>query len=194
MLAVTRFLSPWWWRRQVSPKRRFLQEPHGVTSQMTAFFIVTAMQTPNLTLLFHDCRFNLYLKLFIVMGINWVMELVSWAIGGPGYLWYLTDIGNTLQGVLIFIIFVWKRKILRLLARRFRTKSSGSPFSSTAYRPAVSQTSSYTFTARTSDSSHDQFQMKPVGTSCTSDVPWAVSAIDVTAYSLHLWCHHWHWR
>jgi hypothetical protein len=31
------------------PKRQFLQEPHGVTSQKTAFFIVTAMKTSNLT-------------------------------------------------------------------------------------------------------------------------------------------------
>jgi hypothetical protein len=35
--------------RQVPPKRRFLQEPHGVTSQKTAFFIVTAVKTSNLT-------------------------------------------------------------------------------------------------------------------------------------------------
>jgi hypothetical protein len=27
----------------------FLQEPHGVTSQKTPFFIVTAVKTPNLT-------------------------------------------------------------------------------------------------------------------------------------------------
>jgi hypothetical protein len=33
-----------------SPKRRFLQEPHGVTSQKTPFFIVTAVKTSNLTL------------------------------------------------------------------------------------------------------------------------------------------------
>jgi hypothetical protein len=31
------------------PKRRFLQEPHGVTSQKTPFFIVTAVKTSNLT-------------------------------------------------------------------------------------------------------------------------------------------------
>jgi hypothetical protein len=30
-------------------KRRFLQEPHGVTSQKTPFFIVTAVKTTNLT-------------------------------------------------------------------------------------------------------------------------------------------------
>jgi hypothetical protein len=32
-------LSPWWRRRQVPPKRRFLQEPHGVTTQKTPFLI-----------------------------------------------------------------------------------------------------------------------------------------------------------
>jgi hypothetical protein len=29
--------------------RRFLQEPHGVTTQKTPFFIVTAVKTSNLT-------------------------------------------------------------------------------------------------------------------------------------------------
>jgi hypothetical protein len=38
LFLVHRFLSPWWRRRQVPPKRRFLQEPHGVTSQKTPFF------------------------------------------------------------------------------------------------------------------------------------------------------------
>jgi hypothetical protein len=33
----------------VLPKRRFLQEPNGVTFQKTAFFIVTAMKSSNLT-------------------------------------------------------------------------------------------------------------------------------------------------
>jgi hypothetical protein len=32
----------------VPPKRRFLQQPHGVTSQKTQFFIVTAVKTSNL--------------------------------------------------------------------------------------------------------------------------------------------------
>jgi hypothetical protein len=34
---------------RVPPKRRFLQEPHGVTTQKTPFFIVTAVKTSNLT-------------------------------------------------------------------------------------------------------------------------------------------------
>jgi hypothetical protein len=32
----------------VPPKRRFLQEPHGVITQKTPFFIVTAVKTSNL--------------------------------------------------------------------------------------------------------------------------------------------------
>jgi hypothetical protein len=33
---VHQLLSPWWWRRWVPPKRRFLKEPRGITSQKTA--------------------------------------------------------------------------------------------------------------------------------------------------------------
>jgi hypothetical protein len=36
-------------RRTLRSVRRFLQEPHGVTTQKTPFFIVTAMKTSNLT-------------------------------------------------------------------------------------------------------------------------------------------------
>jgi hypothetical protein len=42
-------LSPWWWRRQVPPKRRFLHEPRGVTFQKKALFIVTAVKISNRT-------------------------------------------------------------------------------------------------------------------------------------------------
>jgi hypothetical protein len=48
LFPVHRFLSPWWWRRSVPTKRRFLQQHHGVTSQKTPFFIVTAVKTSNL--------------------------------------------------------------------------------------------------------------------------------------------------
>jgi hypothetical protein len=36
-------------RRYVPPKRRLLEEPHGVSSQKTPFFIFTAVKTSNLT-------------------------------------------------------------------------------------------------------------------------------------------------
>jgi hypothetical protein len=43
----------WLWRRYVPPKRRFLQESHGVTSQKTAYFIVTPWK-PQILLVFLD--------------------------------------------------------------------------------------------------------------------------------------------
>jgi hypothetical protein len=51
LFLVHRFLSPWWRRRQVPPKRRFLQEPRGVTTQKTPFFVTildsTGTRTPT---------------------------------------------------------------------------------------------------------------------------------------------------
>ncbi|XP_051170360.1 G-protein coupled receptor Mth2-like isoform X2 [Leptopilina boulardi] len=65
--------------------------------------------------------FNLYLKLFIVMGINWSMEIISWLLNDePSWIFYITDIMNSLQGFTIFIIFVCKKKIKQLLLRRLR--------------------------------------------------------------------------
>jgi hypothetical protein len=60
MFIDNQFLSPWWWRCYIPPKRRFLQEPHGITSQKTAFFIVTAVKTSNLMELCFLCSLCLY--------------------------------------------------------------------------------------------------------------------------------------
>jgi hypothetical protein len=38
-------------RTDFAPESRLLQEPHGVTSQKTAFFIITVVKTSNLTFL-----------------------------------------------------------------------------------------------------------------------------------------------
>ncbi|XP_046390267.1 probable G-protein coupled receptor Mth-like 3 [Ischnura elegans] len=61
-------------------------------------------------------RFMLYLKLFIVMGVNWALEIISWIVGG-GCIWLPFDLLNTLQGVFVFYIFVWKIKIRRKLTK-----------------------------------------------------------------------------
>jgi hypothetical protein len=45
----SRIFLPWRWRRYVPPKRRFTQDKHDATSKKTAFFIVTAVKTSNLT-------------------------------------------------------------------------------------------------------------------------------------------------
>lgn len=76
-------------------------------------------------------RFTLYLKLFIVMGINWVMELLSSiAEGAPNYLWYIPDFTNTLQGLFIFLIFVWKKRVRRLVWAKILSCWGKKPISS----------------------------------------------------------------
>ena len=72
----------------------------------------------------------MYLKLFIVMGITWVLEILAWVIGTnilPKYIWYLADIINALQGLIIFVVFVCRRKIKEMLLKQFRGKTCG-PF------------------------------------------------------------------
>jgi hypothetical protein len=45
-ISSCRFLLPWWWRRYIPLKCRFLQEPHGITSQKTAFFLCLSICKP----------------------------------------------------------------------------------------------------------------------------------------------------
>lgn len=63
-------------------------------------------------------RFSLYLRLFVVMGVTWTFELISWAVGENGYLFYVTDVCNCLLGVIIFFLFVWKKKVRQLALKR----------------------------------------------------------------------------
>jgi hypothetical protein len=49
LVSRSRIFLPWRWRRYLPPKHRFTQDLQGATSQKTAFFIVTAVETSNLT-------------------------------------------------------------------------------------------------------------------------------------------------
>ncbi|XP_077293111.1 G-protein coupled receptor Mth2-like [Arctopsyche grandis] len=71
-------------------------------------------------------RFNLYLKLFLIMGLNWVAEWVSFFADGDSYLWMFTDFCNSIQGIFIFILFVWKKKTKNLVIARYRMLRYGS--------------------------------------------------------------------
>ncbi|XP_050685019.1 G-protein coupled receptor Mth2-like isoform X3 [Leptidea sinapis] len=64
-------------------------------------------------------RLFLYVKLFIVMGINWILEIVSYLYPDLEILKFV-DAYNVLIGLIIFIIFVCKKKILRMLKKRYR--------------------------------------------------------------------------
>lgn len=58
------------------------------------------------------------MKLFLVMGLNWTLEILSSVSGGPAEIWIPTDIINTLQGVFIFILCVWTTKVRESVTRR----------------------------------------------------------------------------
>nr|CAD7602095.1 unnamed protein product [Timema genevievae] len=64
------------------------------------------------------CMLWLYMKLFSLMGITWLTEIISWAVGGPSYYWYVTDIVNILRAVFVFIIFCCKRTTLNIICVR----------------------------------------------------------------------------
>ncbi|KAK3919035.1 G-protein coupled receptor Mth2 [Frankliniella fusca] len=81
-------------------------------------------------------RLVLYLKLFCLMGLTWVTEIISWAAGGRDYYWYATDVINLLRAVFIFIIFCCKRKVLRLVLDRL-TGDGGDPGGSRGGRSGV---------------------------------------------------------
>lgn len=79
------------------------------------------------------------LKLVVVMGVTWVADVISWAVGGPDYVWYLTDLINALQGVLIFAVVgcqpqVWAA-VKRLWCLRERPGDNGNVRSSSSQVP-----------------------------------------------------------
>lgn len=75
-------------------------------------------------------RLFLYIKLFIVMGVNWLLEVISALYPELDNFWRFTDAYNVLIGLIIFIIFVCKRKIFRLIKKRYK-QLRGEPMSRT---------------------------------------------------------------
>lgn len=63
-------------------------------------------------------RLLLYVKLFAVMGVSWILEVISHIFPEANKIWCFTDAYNVLIGLLVFIIFVCKRKIFRLMKKR----------------------------------------------------------------------------
>lgn len=49
------------------------------------------------------------MTIFVLMGLNWTMELIFWFVNGDSFDWSSFDLINALQGVLIFALFVLRR-------------------------------------------------------------------------------------
>ncbi|KAF2357415.1 GPCR family 2 secretin-like [Trinorchestia longiramus] len=85
---------------------------------MQVAYILIQAQRVNKTILRNTRqdkdRMKLYVKLFVVMGVTWICEVISFQ-EGTCEVWMVTDIINSLQGVFIFIIFVCKRTVFQKL-------------------------------------------------------------------------------
>jgi hypothetical protein len=53
-------------RSQVPPKRRFLQEPHGVTTQKTPFFMVLEVVVSETALAYHATIVTNYIRSLLI--------------------------------------------------------------------------------------------------------------------------------
>lgn len=73
-------------------------------------------------------------KLFVVMGVSWTLELLATIFKTPAELWYVSDAFNILQGLLVFLIFVFKRNVWMNIQERlgFRTARSKNSTQATA--------------------------------------------------------------
>lgn len=62
--------------------------------------------------------FVVCLVLFFLMGLNWIMELISWWVGPLD--WSAFDLVNALQGVLVFGLFVLRKPTRDLVWHRIQ--------------------------------------------------------------------------
>ncbi|XP_037940040.1 G-protein coupled receptor Mth2-like isoform X1 [Teleopsis dalmanni] len=66
-------------------------------------------------------NFGLFLRLFIVMGITWMLEVMSYLVGSDNtwsIFFYVPDFCNAAQGIIIFVLFVLKKKVKKLIKKR----------------------------------------------------------------------------
>lgn len=71
-------------------------------------------------------KFGIFLRLFIVMGVTWSMETISYVIGQESEwnkIFYITDALNGIQGFLIFTLFVLKKKVKQHIINRYASNN-----------------------------------------------------------------------
>ncbi|XP_051860301.1 G-protein coupled receptor Mth2 isoform X2 [Drosophila albomicans] len=95
---------------------------HGVQREM-ARIIAREDSTKNLRTEKDNnpIRFGLFLRLFIIMGVTWSSEIISYFVGNDkqfSKIFYVSDLCNAMQGFLIFMLFVLKKKVKHLISNR----------------------------------------------------------------------------
>lgn len=62
---------------------------------------------------------QVYLGLFVIAGVAWILEIVSFLLTPGNAIYLITDIWNCAQGLLIFTLLVMRRSIFQLIKERF---------------------------------------------------------------------------
>ncbi|XP_005189615.2 G-protein coupled receptor Mth2 [Musca domestica] len=65
------------------------------------------------------------LRLFLIMGISWIMDIISYCFRNYkslDFLFNVTDFCNASQGVLIFFLFIFRRDVLKAIKQQFGTR------------------------------------------------------------------------
>ncbi|XP_033240589.1 G-protein coupled receptor Mth2 isoform X1 [Drosophila pseudoobscura] len=91
---------------------------HGVQREM-ARIIAREDSTKNLRT--EKDKFGLFLRLFLIMGVTWSSEIISYFVGNDkkwSKIFYISDLCNAMQGFLIFMLFVMKKKVKHLITNR----------------------------------------------------------------------------
>ncbi|XP_055388156.1 G-protein coupled receptor Mth [Condylostylus longicornis] len=122
-------------------------------------------------------RFIMNTKLFIVMGITWILEIISTIFYDQKnvYLWYISDFSNILQGVLVFFVFVFKRRVWYAVLDRFGIKTASA-------RKSTTMATTSTFTGGSSVNLHRLRSME----SCSSLLATNATAVNGRSYQNQL--------
>ncbi|XP_020808711.1 G-protein coupled receptor Mth2 isoform X2 [Drosophila serrata] len=99
---------------------------HSVQREM-ARIIAGENSTKNLRT--EKDKFGLFLRLFLIMGVTWLSELISFFVGADknwSKIFYISDLANAMQGFLIFMLFVMKKKVKHLITNRCSSARDGS--------------------------------------------------------------------
>lgn len=75
------------------------------------------------------------MKLVIVMGVTWIIDVISWAVGGQYYIWYVTDVINALQGLFIFLVVGCQPQVWSALKRFWSSRSGDHRMTGTTNGP-----------------------------------------------------------
>uniref|UniRef100_T1J8X7 G-protein coupled receptors family 2 profile 2 domain-containing protein n=1 Tax=Strigamia maritima TaxID=126957 RepID=T1J8X7_STRMM len=113
------------WFVGIEAKLTFLYGPAAaLLGANIMFFVMTVWSLKKLgkdTMLvnkqIHSQLTRMYMKLLIVMGLCWIMEIVSGLVEKDDRYWYFTDIINGLQGFFLFLVYVCKRNVVRDLLK-----------------------------------------------------------------------------